>query len=180
MLSLAITLQSVPPVLSLILTELQLSHAQGGLLMSLFALPGIVISIPVGILADRYSQKIIGLASLSLMLIGVAVFASGDSMAILGLGRVISGIGAMTLGVVVPQLLAQWFMGREMGTAMGIFSTAMPVGTILSLNFLSLAAGNLGWRASIWISAGLPLLTLIVFALLLCSGTREKSGCLTP
>ncbi len=45
-LAFAITLQSVPPVLSLSMAELQLSHTQGGLIMSLFALPGIVISIP--------------------------------------------------------------------------------------------------------------------------------------
>jgi MFS family permease len=166
MLSLAITLQSVPPVLSLLLIELELSHVQGGLLMSLFALPGIVISIPVGLLADRYSQKAIGLTSLSLMIIGTVVFVSGNSMTVLGLGRVISGLGAMTLGVMLPQLLAQWFARREVGMVMGIFSTAMPLGTILSLNFLSLLAENLSWRVSIWISAGLPLVTLVVFALL--------------
>jgi MFS family permease len=180
MLSLAITLQSVPPVLSLILAELEFSHFQGGLLMSLFALPGIVVSIPAGLLADRYSQKAIGLTSLGLMIIGTAIFASGNSMAGLGLGRVISGLGAMTLGVLVTQLLAQWFAKREIGTAMGIFSTAMPLGTILSLNFLSLAAENLGWRLSIWITAGLPLVTLVIFALLFAPAPERSKPASRP
>jgi len=142
--------------------------------MSLFALPGIIISIPAGMLADRYSQKAIGLISLGLMIIGAAVFASGNNMVGLGLGRVISGIGAMTLGVLLPQLLAQWFSERELGTAMGIFTTAMPLGTILSLNFLSLAAESFGWRSSVWLSAGVPLLAVVVFALLFAAAPERS------
>jgi hypothetical protein len=42
-LAFAITMQSVPPILSLVMAEFKLSYAQGGLLMSPFALPGIVI-----------------------------------------------------------------------------------------------------------------------------------------
>ncbi len=165
-LAFAITLQSVPPVLSLVMAELKLTHAQGGLLMSLFALPGIVLSIPAGMLADRYGQKTIGIVAFVFTIAGVVIFASGSSFPILALGRVVSGVGAMTLIVLAPQLLAQWFAGRETGIAMGIFTTGMPLGTILSLNFLSLLGENLGWRASIWLSAGLPLVALILFALL--------------
>ena len=72
----------------------------------------------------------------------------------------------MTLIVLAPQLLAQWFAGRETGIAMGIFTTGMPLGTILSLNFLSLLGEHLGWRVSIWFSAGIPLVALILFVLL--------------
>ncbi|MFC2047408.1 CynX/NimT family MFS transporter, partial [Chloroflexota bacterium] len=164
-LAFGITLQSVPPVLSLVMAELELSHTQGGLLMSLFALPGIVISIPAGMLADRYGQKIIGVVALIFTIAGVVIFASGSSFLVLALGRIVSGIGAMTLIVLAPQLLAQWFTGRETGIAMGIFSTGMPLGTILSLSLLSLLAENLGWRASIWLSVGLPLVALVLFAL---------------
>ena len=165
-LSFAVTVQSVPPVLSLVMAELQLSHAQGGLLMSLFALPGIVVSIPAGMLADRYGQKTIGIVAFVFTIIGVVIFASGSSFPILVLGRVVSGVGAMTLIVLAPQLLAQWFAGRETGIAMGIFSTGMPLGTILSLNLFSLLGENLGWRVSVWFSVGLPLVALILFALL--------------
>lgn len=172
-LAFAIVLQSVPPVLSLILEELRLSHAQGGLLMSFFALPGIFVAIPAGILADRYSQKLIGVLSLALMIAGSLLFAVGDSLTMLAAGRIVSGVGSMILLVVLPQLLAQWFVGREMGVAMGIFNTAMPLGTILSLNFLSLLAETLGWRTSIWVSAGLSLLALAIFAMLFTSAPER-------
>jgi predicted MFS family arabinose efflux permease len=164
MLAFAIVLQSVPPVLSLILEELGLSHAQGGLLMGFFALPGIFVAIPAGILADRYSQKLISVLSLALMIAGTLLFAIGDTLTVLAAGRIVAGVGSMILLVVLPQLLAQWFAGRELGVAMGIFNTAMPLGTILSLNFLSLLAQTWGWRAAIWVSAGLSLLALVIAA----------------
>jgi MFS family permease len=71
----------------------------------------------------------------------------------------------MTLFVVAPQLLAQWFAGREIGIAMGVFNTGVPTGTILSLNLLSLLAENLGWRVSIWFAIGLSLVALVIFVL---------------
>ena len=58
MLTYGSTLQAVPPVLSLIMNDFYLSHAQGGLLISLYAGPGLIISIPAGMLSDRYGQKV--------------------------------------------------------------------------------------------------------------------------
>jgi predicted MFS family arabinose efflux permease len=171
------TMQSVPPILSLVMDEFQLTYAQGGLLMSLFALPGIALSIPAGMLADRYGQKTMSIICFALMIAGTAIFASGNSLPVLILGRVVAGAGALTILVLAPQLLAQWFAGREMGTAMGILNTALPIGTILSLNFLSLLGDNLGWRASAWISAAVPLIALVVFIFLFAPapGTSQST-----
>ncbi|MBI2831874.1 MAG: MFS transporter [Chloroflexi bacterium] len=179
-LSFAITLQAVPPVLTLIIRELKLSHAQGGLLMSLFALPGIAISIPAGMLADRYGQKLIGLASFILVITGIAIVATGNSFPTLALGRIISGAGAITLMIISPQLLAQWFAGREIGIAMGVYSTGMPLGTILSLNFLSQLGANLGWRASIWVSIILPAASVLIFLLLFAPAPRKIQKATPP
>lgn len=173
-LSFAFAMQSIPPVLSLILAELNLSHAQGGLLMGFFAFPGIIVSIPAGLLTDRYSQKAIGSLSLLLIITGEVISASGSSLLGLGLGRFVSGIGAATLVVMVPQLLAQWFMGREIGIAMGVFNTGMPLGTVLSLNFLSIIGERMGWRAGIWTSLGVAVLTLGVFMFLFAPAPRKE------
>lgn len=166
-LSFAIVLQSVPPILNILIDEMRLSHAQGGLLMSLFALPGVAVSIPAGMLADRYGVKVIGIVSFVLVIAGVVVFATAQSFAMLSAGRIVSGMGAMTLMVVAPQLLAHSFRGRELGTAMGVFNTGMPLGTILSLNLLSMLAESMGWRFSIWLTAYLCLGALVLFGVYL-------------
>jgi len=173
----ALIFQSVPPLLNLIMDEMNLSYAQGGLLMSFFALPGIIVSIPAGLLADRYNQKTIGLTSLGLVIIGQAIFIFAGSFPALALGRTISGIGCMTLSVIAPQFLGQWFGGREMGRAMGIFNTSMPIGTILSLNLLSLLGQNFGWRTSIWLTVALAFGVVLVFIFLYAApAVLEKSG----
>ncbi|MDP2934859.1 MAG: MFS transporter, partial [Dehalococcoidia bacterium] len=138
-----------------------------------FALPGIVVSIPAGMLADRYGQKAIGVVSLVLMIAGAAIFALSDSLPLLGLGRAISGAGAMTLLVVAPQALAQWFADREIGIASGVFNSAVPLGVILSLNLLSVLGEGLGWRASIWASAAVSLVTLGIFVLFFSPAPRR-------
>lgn len=132
--------------------------------MSFFALPGIIVCIPAGILADRFSQKKIGIISLILVIAGSTMFASGANFPVLALGRAISGIGSLTLVVICPQLVVQWFTGHRLGTAMGILNTAFPIGTVLSLNLLSIISSSLGWRTSIWISTGVSLAALVMFA----------------
>lgn len=161
-----VTFQSIPPILSLVMSELNLTHTQAGLLMSFFALPGIIVSIPAGLLADRYSQKLIGLMALVLMACGSAMIAIGSSFTILTLGRVVSGIGGMTICILMPQVISQWFRERELGTALGIFQTAMPVGAILSLSTLGMLAQTFTWRTGIWISMALSLVALVVFLLI--------------
>ena len=47
----------VPPVLPAVIEDLGITHGQAGLLMSLFALPGILFSMTGGWLADRFGGE---------------------------------------------------------------------------------------------------------------------------
>ncbi len=166
LLSFAFVFQSLPPVLTHILAELHLDHAQGGLLMGLFALPGIFLSIPGGWLADRYGIKIVGLISLGLMIVGTLIVASGSSFFALATGRLIAGIGAMTLAVTAASLISTTFSGPKLGIAMGFYNTGMPLGTIVSFIGLGAIGVNYGWRASLLVSLTASVITatlLIIF-----------------
>ncbi|MCL4531939.1 MAG: MFS transporter [Actinobacteria bacterium] len=163
LLSGAIVFQSIPPILSLLIPDLGLSHAEAGLLMSLFALVALFLSIPVGLLGDRYGAKNLIASCLALTVAGTLVVASANSFPILALGRLIAGAGAMSLFVVGSQLVSQWFAGRELGIASGIYTTALPVGTIVSLSTIGAAAGVIGWRASLLAGAALSAIALVAF-----------------
>jgi predicted MFS family arabinose efflux permease len=166
MLSFALVFQSVPPLLSLIVAELHISDAQAGLLMGLFALPGIFISIPGRLIADHFGTKKIGVISLILMIIGTFVVGVSNSFLFMCFGRLISGIGGLTLAVVLPQLLSRWFIGKELGIGMGIFNTAMPLGTIASLNALSIVGKSFGWHTSVFLTTIACIFALLTFLLL--------------
>jgi MFS family permease len=165
MLAYAVVFQSIPPIMSLVIDHFHLSHHEAGLLMSMFALPGVLVSLPAGMLTDRFGVKPIGIITLILTIVGTALVATGQTFALILAGRIIAGTGAVTLVIISPQAIAQWFAGREMGIAMGVLNTAMPVGTIASLNAIPALASVYGWRAGIWLTLALAAATLIIFAL---------------
>lgn len=182
MLAFALVFQSIPPILKLIISELNITHAQAGLLMSLFALPGIFIAIPSGIISDRFGVRKVGITSLVLMVIGTFVVGTSNNFPSICVGRLISGIGAITLAIVLPQLLSRWFMGKELGIGMGVFNTAMPLGTVASFNVFGIMGSNLGWQSSIFLTTVFSVLALLIFLWLFKEPTveikRNRTGCL--
>ncbi len=163
LLSGAIVFQSIPPILSLLIPDLGLSHTDAGLLMSLFALVAVFLSIPVGLLGDRYGAKNLIASCLALTVAGTLIVAAAGNFPVLAVGRLIAGAGAMSLFVAGSQLVSERFAGRELGIASGIYTTALPVGTIVSLNTVGAAAGSIGWRASLLAGAALSAVALMAF-----------------
>lgn len=159
----AVIMQSVPPVLTFIIADLGISYTQAGLLMGIFALPGILISIPAGFLSDKYGPKYPGIISLALMIMGTTLSALSSSFPILIAGRLIAGVGALTIVVLLPQFLSQWFHQKDLGIAMGIYNTAVPLGSILSFNLLSGLALYFSWHSAFWVSAIISLLAFVFF-----------------
>lgn len=161
--SFALVFQSIPPLLRLVVSEFELTHAQAGLLMSLFALPGIFISIPGGIISDRYGVKRVAVASMLFMIAGTFTLGVSGSFSMALLGRALSGIGAMILSIIMPQVLSSWFRPRELSLAMGIFNTGMPLGTFVSFNLLGSIGLSSGWRTSVLLTTVASGISLALF-----------------
>lgn len=174
-LSFALVFQSIPPVLRLIISDLGITHAQAGLLMSLFALPGIFIAIPGGLASDLYGMKRVAIASLILMVAGSLIVGFSWNFAVMTLGRAISGVGALTLAIVLPQILSSRFGRRELGLALGIFNTGIPVGTVTSFNLLGLIGLSWGWRTPIFITTLVAVIALTLLLLFFREVDRGES-----
>lgn len=150
--------------MSLVIAQFELSHYQAGLLMSLFALPGVLVSLPAGMVADRYGVKPVGIFSFLLAIGGSLLIALGPSFEVLLAGRILAGIGASSLVITIPQAITQWFSHRHLGVAMGIYNTAMPIGTIVSLNVFSSMARVWGWKSAVWVTVFFTSIVLVAFA----------------
>jgi len=75
---------------------------------------------------------------------GQVVFAFGTSVKSVGfmyLGRFIYGLGGENMSVGASVLLAEWFAGKEMASAMAINVAISRVGSVIN-NFLSPAIAN--------------------------------------
>jgi len=155
--------QSIPPILPLIFSELHLTYTQAGFLVSLFAFPGIFVSLLGGFLADRYGMRSLGAGCFILMIGGTLLVGLGMNLQTLGLGRIIAGIGGLTLSVFLPKLLSQWFKERELGLAMGIFNTGVPLGSVICFGLFGKIGSFWGWRMPILLTGAYLLVTSILF-----------------
>ena len=162
-LTFGIILQSIPPLIGILVEALNVSYARAGALMGMFTFASIFLSLPGGMLADRYGAKNVGLVALVSMALGTAIVASGNSYWVVASGRLVAGIGAAVLLVVTPKIITSWFFDREIGLSMGIFNIAMPLGTILALNFMGAIAYRFSWQTSIWISFAVGVVALCLF-----------------
>jgi len=163
-LSYALTLQMIPPILGSLVSQMGMSHTQAGALMGLFTLPGVFVAIPGGYLADRLGPRRMGVLSLVLMTAGTLMMLPLTPIMLFS-GRFIAGVGATVLVVIAPQIIARRFLGRELGLAMGIFNTAVPLGTIISFNLLSRMGAAWGIWPVIAFTGGATFIVLVIFSL---------------
>ncbi len=136
----------VPPILPQVISDLGLTHGQGGILMALFALPGIFLSLGSGWLVDRYGARIMG--SMGILLMGGATVAlsRGDGFSMILWARLVTGVGAVVGVVAMQRMVTRLFQGRPLGLPMGISGSAVPLGIIVIYNAAGPLADRLGWR----------------------------------
>ena len=142
---------------------MELTHTQAGALLSFFAIPGILIAIPGGILTDLYGPKRIAIAALAIAVAGSLLVGLGGSFPVLLTGRFLSGVGAITVGVISPLTISRWFASGDLGRAMGILNTAVPVASILALNSFGRLAAVSSWRLPVLLTAAYSLVILVLF-----------------
>jgi predicted MFS family arabinose efflux permease len=145
-------MQSVPPVIPQIKRELGVTHTEAGMLISLVALPTVFLSLPAGLLTVKLGPRRVGGPGLVLTTTGALMTYLADSFLLLGIGRLVLGIGGAFVTVSAFSAIPQWFSSRELGKAMGIFSMNMPIVIVIALNLLPWVASAFGWRAGFLIA----------------------------
>jgi MFS family permease len=73
-----------------------------------------------------------------------------------------AGIGGLTLSVLLPTLLSQWFRTKELGLAMGIFNTGVPLGSVICFGLFGKIGTLWGWRTAILLTGIYALITAIL------------------
>ena len=125
---------------------------------------GQMLPFPVALAAARFGDKRIVALGMAMMLIGGAMASLVPESNMLLASRLLAGAGGVILNVVMTKMLFDWFVGREISTAMAIFVNSWPVGIAIALLTLPLiveAAAALAWWTVTWtILAGLVLLLL--------------------
>jgi MFS family permease len=153
--SMGFQFQSLAPVAPFVSADLGLDHTQLGWLIGIYLLPGVLIALPGGLLGARYGDKRVALIGLALMAVGGLWLAYAPSVTQADLARLVSGVGAVLLNVLLTKMVADWFEGKERVLAMSILINAWPIGIGLALFALPLVGEAIGWRGAVATAAAL-------------------------
>ncbi len=167
--------QSVASVSPLLVDDLGINFAQVGALIGFYSLLGIVSALPAGLLGRRFGDTRIVLLGVAMMAGGGFVMALGDTYGIASLGRFVSGAGGVFITVLMTKIVADWFSGREIVTALAILMNSWPVGIAVGLVSQGAIAEAWGWQA-VFLSTGLACLGgmgLVILAARIRPGAAE-------
>lgn len=125
--------QSVAAVSPLLLDQWQIGYAVLGTAIGLYLLPGMVVAVPGGLLAQRFGDKRIALLGFAAMTAGGLLTGFADGLALLMTGRVLAGAGAVMLNVVATKMVTDWFQGRGVAFALSVLVTSWPLGIAIAM-----------------------------------------------
>lgn len=154
---------SAGPVL---VAELGISFAELGLLIGMHTMPGIVMSLPGGLVGARLGDKRGVLIGLGLITLGAVLAGFGGSFTTALVGRAVAGMGSIFLSVLMTKMATDWFEGRELVTALSILFASWPVGIGIALLVIGPVAASVGWQAGLLLPALLGALGFALIALL--------------
>src|SRR6202012_4619460 len=125
-LTMAFQFQSVAAVAPLLDRTIGVSLADIGWLIGLYFAPGVALALPGGAIGRRLGDRPTVIASLLLMVAGELVMALSSSWPLQIAGRLVSGAGGVMFNVQMTKMVADWFTGQEIATAMAIFVNSWP------------------------------------------------------
>lgn len=171
----ALHVGKMPVAIPVLQASLGLTLVQAGFLLSLVQLAGMLLGLPVGLMADRFGARQLMLLGLILLSVGSALGAASPGVAFLLATRVLEGLGFLLAVLPAPALLRQQVHDSSvLSRALGWWGAYMPVGTALALLLGVPLLTLMGWR---WAWAGLALLSLVAaFGLARGVAAAERSA----
>jgi MFS transporter, ACDE family, multidrug resistance protein len=156
---------SITPAFPTIVRELGVSSGQVGLLITVFTLPGVVMTPLLGVLSDRYGRKKILVPALLLFGIAGGACAFARDFNVLLALRFFQGIGAAALGTLNVTVIGDIYDGRERSSALGYNSSVLSVGTA-SYPAIGGLLATFGWFYPFALPlAAIPIAIVVLFSL---------------
>ncbi len=168
--------QTLGSVASELVGQLGLNYTEVGSLIGFFMVPGMILALPAGFAGRFMSDRfVVGLGLLALAA-GGGLAAVADSFNLFAAGRMICGTGFVLSTIFFTKIVADWFSGRELATAMGILVMSWPFGIAMGQIGNGWLAVNFDWRWA-FVVASLYCLMGGLLVMFLC---REAPGTARP
>jgi MFS family permease len=165
----------VPPVMPLLMEAFGASAAQAGLLMSLFAITGLLLAIPAGFIFQKLGYRITGMIAILSLVIGAGWGALSRGFDIMLATRFIEGVGMSLMSVVAPAVIAMWFSPESRGKAMGVWAVWVPLGSTIMFLLAPALAARWNWPGVWWFGCVYAILVGFLYLVLLKSKPGQAS-----
>ena len=139
--------QLVPPLLSTISGQFQVTPGQAGIIVTSYSLAAAVFALFAGPLSDRVGRKLVLAGGLTLFT--VASFATYQVTTLAGLTvvRTLTGFAAGTLSTCALSFAGDHYSYAQRGRAMGVLSMAYFLAFIIAAPAAALVTPRWGWQS---------------------------------
>ena len=152
----------LPVVLPVLLADYDYDRALAGGFMSIYALFGLVLSIPLGRAIQRHGAGLLILLGLALMVVGnvVALLAPASGWLMLA-SRGVEGIAFAVLAIGGPALANANASERSLPLVAGLMATWIPVGQLTATVLAPVAIATASWRMLWYVGIGATALFFV-------------------
>ena len=143
-------------------------HGAGlGNLSAFYFYAYLVMQIPVGIMLDRFSPRLLTTCAIFVCSISTYIFAQTDTFWIACVSRALMGAGAAFAAVSCFKLAAVWFSPKRFALVSGMFMTAAMLGAVGGQMPLAVLVQKEGWRTALEIVSAMGIALGIIYYLIL-------------
>lgn len=131
----------------------------------------LIMQIPVGIMLDRYSPRLITTSAIFLCSVSTFIFSQTTTLWLACASRALMGAGAAFAAVSCFKLAAQWFSAKRFALVSGMFMTAAMLGAVGGQMPLSFLVHQTNWRHALEIISLIGMFLGILYLLIV----RDKA-----
>jgi predicted MFS family arabinose efflux permease len=165
----------IAPLLPEIEERTGAGEAALGLALAAYAIPILLVSIPVGRLADRIGRRPLLLGGLALTGLGSLLIAFTDSLGVLLIGRVVQGLGSTASWVAALALVSDLARPGRKGEAIGFALAANSFGAIAGPALGGIAGGSISFEAP-FVAVTVIAMTMLTAGVVVLPRTAPAAG----
>ncbi len=150
-----------------LMRSFQVNAAGLGNLSAFYFYAYLLMQIPVGVMIDRYSPRLLTTLAIFLCSFATFLFSQTDTLWLACLSRALMGAGSAFAAVSCFKLAAVWFAPQRFAFVSGLFMTAAMLGAVGGQMPLAVLVQQTSWREALEVTGLMGMILGVIYYLVL-------------